>query len=127
MLIKTALYLLVLLLPWIARGQAQWGKAQVVSRFKSVDYNPDSTIRSVKYHSLRFKYRNYGIDYDTLGRPLMIGKYRHGLKEGGWLCADGSGWDYHKGRSHTGWIPGCGTGRRQARGYFAALYEDLTK
>lgn len=111
----------------MARSQAQWGKAQVASRFKIVGYKPDSTIRSVRYHALRHRYRSYGIDYDTLGKPLMIGRYRHGLKEGKWLCADGSNWEYRKGTCDLGFIPGCGTGKVKAREYFAMLYEDLTK
>lgn len=109
------------------RGQAQWGKAQVASRFKNVVYSPDSTIRAVKYHAKRYRYRRYGIDYDTLGRPLMIGKYKHGLKQGGWLCRDGSAWEYNKGEAHTGWIPGCGTGLARSREGFVVLYDDLIK
>lgn len=36
----------------------------------------------------------------------MTGRHRHRLKEGGWLCADGSSWEYKRGECNLGLIPG---------------------
>ncbi len=71
-------------------------------------------------------FHGYSIEFDSTGNAVFIGKYKKGRKDGIWSYDDSSWTSYKKGVRHNlTAIPGCGTGKREARDRFQALYQEL--
>lgn len=119
---KFIVFLVAIFLFRGASAQAQ--KNAILANFDSIAYYPDSTIESA-YKVRKGKAHGYAIEFDSLGRPVAIGKYVKGEKDGGWLLRNG--WmDFYENGTYDGFaIPGCGTGLRIAKEEFENLYRKL--
>jgi len=107
-------------------ANAQPGKTKILRCFDVYEYYPDSTIKAA-YHVKNGKYNDYAIEYDTTGAPAKIGIYKKGKKSGNWLYSSGAAERYKKGKTDgLITVPGCGTGKAQAKDSFRMLYEKLT-
>lgn len=103
---------------------AQTDNAQIRSAFPYIEYGEDSAIRlAANYVHLHLE--GVAIEFDSLGKPLSIGHYKHGKKEGEWLIADGTSRYFKEGKEFGTSIPGCGTGLFEAQVMFRELYEKL--
>ena len=103
---------------------AQVDKEKIISAFDKTEYYSDSTIQSV-YKIKNGLYDGYSIDFDSLGNPVAIGKYKKGIPVGAWYSSDGSMQLYEKGEMKDDMIPGCGTGISKSKKEFQQMYQDL--
>jgi len=103
----------------------QVDKEKILSVFNEIEYYPDSTIKSA-CKTVNGQYNGYSIDFDSLGNPILIGKYKKGIPVGAWYASDGSMQIYENGEMAGDVIPGCGTGIVKAQKEFQAMYQQLT-
>jgi len=106
---------------------AQQDTARIRKQFSSIVYFENSSIIQFARNERDGKSHGLGIEFDTLGRPRAIGRYRHGCRNGIWLYSDGSSVHWNDGSFKTGSRPGCGTGVMKAQKDFMLLYEELLK
>lgn len=103
---------------------AQTDRIQIQSVFPYIAYSEDSIIRlAANYCHLHLE--GIAIEFDSIGKPLSIGHYNHGKKEGEWLMSDGSSKYFKKGKESGSSAPGCGTGWFERQKAFDELYEEL--
>ena len=80
----------------------------ILNTFDSVNYSPNgkTSAYQIKEELLHGSY----LEFDSTGAPILIGKYKKGLKVDTWLCSDGSYLETKNGKlANNGFIPGCGT------------------
>ena len=109
-----------------SKGNAQQSIGGIVQNFNTIEWYPDSTIKAA-YNIKRKKYRGYAIEFDTLGKPEWIGKYKNGVKHGAWNQFNGSTRLYKRDQWDIVFRPGCGSGRIKAKQEFKMRYAKLTE
>ncbi len=103
-------------------GQAD--KLLIINSFDSITYYSDSTINCA-YSLTNGVLMGFAIEFDSLGQPKKIGKYKNGIKHGKWFWVNGNTENFKKGKSNSILEPSCSTRRKQSQLYFRNLYENL--
>jgi antitoxin component YwqK of YwqJK toxin-antitoxin module len=105
-------------------GFSQYYKPEILKKFDSVDYYPNSIIKCA-YTKKHKTLNGYAIEFNETGQVTAIGKYKHGKKDGAWTS--GQFCTYYKKGKDSGIIafPGCGTGVTKAKRDFVELYYEL--
>lgn len=115
---------IIVFIIWRAAVFAQNDRQLIISNFDKIEYYSDSTIKCV-YTVKRGLNHGYSIEFDSLGFPIRIGKYKRGNKHGNWYWNNGWLTQYEKGEDGLILIPGCGTGLRESKQRFIELYNEL--
>ena len=123
--VKLYMAVLVIVMSY-SNSQAQHSAHAITEHFNTIEWYPDSTIKAA-YNLKRKKYRGYAIEFDALGNPEWIGKYKNGVKHGRWNKFDSSFRLYKRGEWTLAFRPGCGSGRVKAKREFELLYAKLTE
>lgn len=84
---KSFLLLILFTFPWC--GHSQISKKDIPTSFTSFEYYPDSSLKTIcQSRGWNNKLNGWAIEFDEIGKPTGIGKYKNNYKRGSWNYSD---------------------------------------